>query len=240
MYELYIANKNYSSWSLRPWSLMREAGIPFTERLLVFGRSGWEEFRQRSPAGKVPCLMDGNTVVWDSLAIVEYLAERHRGVWPEDPIARAFARCASAEMHSGFAELRGRCPMSCGMRIRLHEITPALERDIARVQALWSEGLARFGGGFLAGARFSAIDAFFAPVVFRFQTYGIALTSACAAYVARMLAVPSLKQWYADGLAERFRDEAHEVEILALGAVIDDLRQPADPGIPHPGASSSR
>src|SRR5271166_160215 len=107
MYELTIANKNYSSWSLRPWALLRELKIPFMERLLVFGdEPAWEQFRQRNPSGKVPCLVDGARIVWESLAIAEYLAERHAGVWPEQADARAWARCAAAEMHAGFGELR--------------------------------------------------------------------------------------------------------------------------------------
>jgi glutathione S-transferase len=113
MYDLYIANKNYSSWSLRPWLLMRELKVPFTERLLRFGDApAWEWFRKLSPCGKVPCLKDGDTTVWESLAIAEYLAERHPAVWPADRAARAYARSAAAEMHAGFVELRNRCSMS--------------------------------------------------------------------------------------------------------------------------------
>jgi glutathione S-transferase len=109
MYELYIANKNYSSWSLRPWVLLRELGIPFVEHLLRFGETAdWNDYRKISPTGKVPCLRDGSTSVWDSLAIIEYVAERHAGVWPADAAARAWARCAAAEMHSGFSALRSR------------------------------------------------------------------------------------------------------------------------------------
>ena len=144
MYELYIANKNYSSWSLRPWVLMHEAGIELNEHLIPFGDPGWENFRRLSPSGKVPCLVDGKTVVWDSLAIVEYLAERHRNVWPREAEPRAWARSAAAEMHSGFIELRNRCSMSCGVRMRLKETPPALKRDLARLDTLWNEGLEPF------------------------------------------------------------------------------------------------
>jgi glutathione S-transferase len=227
MYQLYIANKNYSSWSLRPWVLMREREIPFAERLLPFGDTpDWEDFRKISPSGKVPCLVDGSTVVWDSLAIVEYLAERHAGTWPADAAARAFARCAAAEMHSGFSALRSRCSMSCGQRIRLHHIAPDLGNDIARLETLWTDGLTRFGGPFLAGATFTAVDAFFAPVAFRIQSYGIALGPAATAYAARLLQLRSMRDWYAAGLAERFRDEPHEREILQAGTVLADLRAP--------------
>jgi glutathione S-transferase len=226
MYELYIANKNYSSWSLRPWVLMRERGIPFTERLVPFGDPAWRDFRTISPSGRVPCLIDGETIVWDSLAILEYLAERHDGVWPKDPVARAFARSAAAEMHSGFAELRNRCSMSCGVRMRLKERTAALDRDLARLDTLWSEGLRRFGGAFLAGSAFTAADAFYAPVAFRVQTYGLPIASAPArGYLERLLALPAMQSWYADALAERFRDEPHELEIAELCTMVEDLRR---------------
>jgi glutathione S-transferase len=225
MYALYIANKNYSSWSLRPWVLMRELKLPFTERLLRFGDvAAWEGFRGISPTGKVPCLEDGATTVWESLAIVEYLAERHSAVWPADPAARAFARSAAAEMHAGFIELRNRCSMSCGVRIRLHEMPAALTRDIARIEALWGDGLSRFGGPFLAGTGFTAVDAFFAPVAFRVQSYGLALGADAAAYASRLLALESMRAWYADALKETFRDEPHEQEISRIGRTLEDLR----------------
>lgn len=225
MYRLYIGNKNYSSWSLRPWALMRELGIDFEEQRLTFGdASAWQAYRQVCPSGKVPCLLDGQTRVWDSLSIAEYLAERHDGVWPGDAAARAWARSASAEMHSGFAALRARCSMSCGVRIRLFERGAALEQDLARLTALWDEGLQRFGGPFLAGARFSAADAFYAPVAFRMQTYGLSLAGPADAYARGLLALPSLTAWYAEALREPMRDLPHEQEIAAFGEVQQDLR----------------
>ncbi len=224
MYELYIANKNYSSWSLRPWVLMREAGIDFDEHMMPFGHPGWQEFRKLSPSGRVPCLVDGKTVVWDSLAIAEYLAERHHGVWPRDSGARAWARSAAAEMHSGFTELRNRCSMSCGLRMRLHETPLALQRDIRRIGELWNDGLSRFGGPFLAGQTFSAADAFYAPVAFRVQTYGLDLEPRAAGYAERLLHTAAMKSWYDAALAETFRDEPHETEILQMGRVVEDLR----------------
>ena len=227
MYELYIANKNYSSWSLRPWVLMREAGIEFKEHLIPFGGPAWKDFLKLSPSGKIPCLIDGSTLVWDSLAITEYLAERHRGVWPQEVEARAWARSASAEMHSGFTELRNRCSMTCGVRLRLKESSAALQRDIARLETLWSDGLDRFGGPFLADGSFTAVDAFFAPVAYRVQTYGLELSSEAAAYTQRLLEVPAMRQWYAAALAENFRDGPHEAEMLELASVIEDLRAPA-------------
>jgi glutathione S-transferase len=225
MYDLYIANKNYSSWSLRPWVLLREHRIPFTEHLLRFGdAAAWEQYRRLAPSGKVPCLIDGHTLVWDSLAIAEYLAERHAGIWPAESGARAWARCAAAEMHSGFGELRTRCSMTCGQRIRLAEFPDTLQRDLERLAALWGDGLARFGGPFLAGAAFTAVDAFFAPVAFRVASYGLDLTPQSAAYVSRLLALPAMQDWYRDALKETFRDASHEADIRNFGTVIEDLR----------------
>jgi glutathione S-transferase len=227
MYQLHIANKNYSSWSLRPWLLLNELGVPFEERLHMFGAgSNWQAFRAFSPNGRVPCLHDGETVVWDSLAIAEYLAERHP-VWPVNAVARAWARCASAEMHAGFAALREQCSMSCGMRVRLHEIAPPLVADIARVDELWREGLQRFGGPFLAGERFGAVDAMFAPVAFRVQTYGVVLSDASSAYVQVLLDLPGMRRWYAEALQEPWRDLGHDAAVSRVGTVLQDLRAPA-------------
>ncbi|WP_266180304.1 glutathione S-transferase family protein [Dyella humicola] len=223
---LYIANKNYSSWSLRPWVLLSELGIPFEERQVAFDQgSNWSRFRSFSPTGRVPCLQDGDTVVWDSLAITEYLAERHPQVWPSDTAARTWARCAAAEMHSGFATLRDQCGMNCGIRVRLRDIGSALKADIVRINELWTEGLARFGGPFLAGKTFTGVDAFFAPVAFRVQTYDLALDRPAAEYAQRLLALPSMRRWYDAALAETWRDQAHEEETLHFGDVVEDLRQ---------------
>ena len=222
---LYIANKNYSSWSLRPWVLLHERGIPFEEQLAPFGDgSNWDAFRKFSPTGKVPCLLDGDTAVWDSLAITEYLAETHPGVWPVERGARAFARCAAAEMHSGFSALREQCGMNCGIRVKLHRIDAALQRDLTRLSELWNDGLARFGGPFLAGSEFSAADAFYAPVAFRIQTYAPPLDAAANAYAQRLLALPSMREWYGDALKDTWRHAAHENEVAEWGAVTEDLR----------------
>jgi len=230
MYTLYIANKNYSSWSLRPWVLMKALGIAFEERLVVFREgSNWEPFRKFSPGGLVPCLHDGEAVVWDSLAIAEYLAERHPAVWPADGAARAFARCAAAEMHSGFQVLRNICTMNCGLRIRLREIPPALQRNLDRVGELWNEGLDRFGGPWLAGRTFTAVDAFYAPVAFRIQTYDLRLPGAANAYASRSLALPAMQEWYAAALRETWREQAHEAEAREVGTILADLRETAAP-----------
>jgi glutathione S-transferase len=225
MYDLYIANKNYSSWSLRPWVLMREQQIKFNERLTPFREgTSWEAFRAFSPTGKVPCLVDEGLAVWDSLGIIEYLAERHAGVWPADQVARAWARCAAAEMHSGFGALRERCTMNCGIRVRLNDMPAQLRLDIARIDELWNEGLGRFGGPFLAGALFSAVDAFFAPVAFRIQTYGLTLGDVAGAYAKRLLALPSMWSWEQDALRESWREPGHEAEARATGTWLQDLR----------------
>lgn len=227
MYTLYIANKNYSSWSLRPWVLLTELGIPFEEKFTPFQggtSSSWKLFREFSPTGKVPCLHDGDTVVWESLSIAEYVAERHAGVWPSDVRARAWARSAAAEMHAGFQELRSQCPMNCGIRLQLHEVSPALTRDMARLQELWNEGLKQFGGPYLAGSTFTAVDAFYAPVTFRIQSYQLAIDDASRVYVQRMLDLPSMRNWYAAALKETWRDADHEEETLRQGTLLEDLR----------------
>lgn len=225
MFTLHIANKNYSSWSLRPWVLMRVLNIPFNEQLHPFSiDTNWDVYRTFSPSGKVPCLQDGELHIWDSLAIIEYLAETYPQVWPSDKTARAWARSASSEMHSGFQALRNDCSMSCGHRIQMHEISPALQKDIARIDELWNEGLRKFGGAFLAGDSFTAVDAFFAPVAFRFQTYGLPLSGTATEYLTRLLTTPAMQEWYTSGLAETWREPGHEQEILAAGKLLADLR----------------
>lgn len=227
MYTLHIGNRNYSSWSLRPWILMTELGIAFTEKLHVFGATFAAKTEARSPTGKVPCLHDGDRVVWESLAIAEYLAESHAGVWPADAGARAWARSAASEMHAGFGTLRNICSMNCGLRVRLHSYPEALKADVARIGELWTEGLERFGGPFLAGPAFGAVDAFFCPVAFRVQSYGLGLPPRADAYAKRLLALEGMRRWYEAGLAEPWRDAAHEEEIASVGHVLQDLRKPA-------------
>lgn len=223
MYELHIANKNYSSWSLRPWVLLKTLGIPFKEHLHFFGQ---ENFAGFSPTALVPALVDGETTVWDSLAIAEYVFEDHSAVWPVNKAARAYARSAAAEMHSGFTALRSQCSMTIGVRVTLNETPPALLRDLKRIDALWTTGFERFGGPFIAGDVFTAADAFFAPVAFRVQTYGIHehLSEASLAYVNRLLALPAMQEWYQAGLAETQRDIPHEAEIAEAGTVTEDFR----------------
>lgn len=228
MYKLHIANKNYSSWSLRPWILLRELGIAFEEHLTPFPETNaYAAFRPFSPSGRVPVLHDGELIIWDSLAIAEYLAERHPGVWPSDAAARAWARCAAAEMHSGFGTLRTICSMSCGLRVKLREVRAALANDVSRINELWNDGLRRFGGPLLAGKDFTAVDAFFAPVAFRVQTYGLELSGPAAAYATRLLERPAMKEWYEAALVEPWREAAHEAEVEVQGTIVADYRKPA-------------
>ena len=232
MYTLHIGNKNYSSWSLRPWVLLTELGIPFHERLHVFGPGFAAKGEAASPTGKVPSLHDGERVVWDSLAIAEYVAERRPGAWPADADARAWARCAAAEMHSSFGALREVCSMSCGVRIQLHSMPEALQRDLARLNELWIDGLDRFGGPFLAGKSFGAVDAFFCPVAFRVQTFDLRLAPRAQEYAERLLALDSMKKWYNEALKEPWRDAPHEEEIPRYGRLVKDLRVPAKAATP--------
>lgn len=224
-YTLITANRNYSSWSLRPWLLMRALGIPFKERFEPFAKpDNYEDFRAFSPSGQVPVLLDGERTIWDSLGITLYLAERHAGVWPQDEAARAWAICAAAEMHGGFGALRNDCTMNVGVRVAPNPPSPALARQIARLGELWAEGLSRFGGPWLAGAVFTAVDAFYAPVAFRVRTYGLDVGAAGAAWVARVLDHPAMLEWEKAALTESWREEAHEAELAAAGIVTADLR----------------
>lgn len=200
---LVIGNKNYSSWSFRPWIAMRATGIDFDEILIPFGQPlGNPEFKQRarkySPAGLVPVLIDDDVNVWESLAIIEYLAERHpeAKLWPEDRKSRALARSICAEMHAGFSRLRGQCPMNMRRKPRARELTAAVQADVARIEEIWGECRARFGKGgpFLFGA-FTAADAMFAPVVARFHVYAVPVGATANAYMKAVMALPAWADW---------------------------------------------
>lgn len=224
MYVLITANRNYSSWSLRPWVLMRALGVAFEDQIEPFTNPiNYDEFRSFSPTGQVPALLDEGRTVYDSLGITLYLADRHEGVWPTDPDARAWAQCAAAEMHSGFSALRNDCTMNVGVRVTPKPPSGALRLDVARIRELFAEGLSRFGGPFLAGDRFTAVDAFFAPVAFRIRTYGLD-AGAGQAWVDHMLAHPAMVEWEQQALAESWREEGHEAELLAAGAITADYR----------------
>jgi glutathione S-transferase len=228
-YTLITANRNYSSWSLRPWVLMKALGIEFTDRLEPFTKPvNFDEFRAFSPTGQVPVLIDGAETVWDSLGIVLYLAQRHGGIWPEDSAARTFAQCAVAEMHGGFGALRNDCTMNVGVRVKPRPMRPALLQNVARVRELFETGLSRFGGPWLAGPEFTALDAFFAPVAFRVRTYGLDVGPKDGwgqEWVDRVIAHPAMQQWEAEALAETWREVGHEEDLLSCGAIIADYRQ---------------
>jgi glutathione S-transferase len=203
---LVIGNKNYSSWSLRPWIALKAAGIPFEELLIPLYRDDTKErILRHSPAGKVPVLIDGEITVWESLAILDYLAERFPtvGLWPADVAARAHARSVAAEMHSGFAALRTHCPMNLWRPVERLKLTPEVEQDVARVTQIWRHARERYGqgGAFLFGG-FCAADAMFAPVVTRFHTYDIPCDKGSRAYVDAVYAHPAFKAWRDGALKE--------------------------------------
>lgn len=206
---LVVGNKNYSSWSLRAWLAMKVLGLPFREvRIPLYGPESKRALLEYSPAGKVPCLVDGEVHVWDSLAILEYLAERHPALWPADAALRARARSISAEMHSGFPNLRQHMCMNIRKRHPGKGRTPEVLAEIARIVALWSEAR----GPFLFGA-FGAADAMYAPVVLRFRTYAVELPPVCRAYADAVLALPALQEWMRD--AERETESLPQFELYA-------------------------
>ena len=232
-YTLITANRNYSSWSLRPWVLLHALGIAFEDRIEPFAQpDNYAAFRAFSPTGQVPVLIDGAQVVPDSLGITLYLAERHAEVWPQDGAARTYAQGAVAEMHGGFGHLRNDCTMNVGVRVVPKPASAGLQRDLARIGELFAAGLERFGGPWLAGAEFSAADAFFAPVAFRIRTYGLTLGApGCAAeglaktWTERMLAHPAMLEWERQALAEDWREASHEAELAAAGVITADYRK---------------
>jgi glutathione S-transferase len=211
--QLIIGNKNYSSWSMRPWVLMRGLGLPFEERQLRFDFADDSPFRravaQVNPAGKVPVLLlDDGFAVWDTLAIVETLADLapQAGVWPSAQQARARARSVCAEMHSGFGALRQHCPMNIEAQLpeageRVWAQHPGVARDVARIEALWADALQTSGGPFLFG-EFGAADALYAPVVMRLLTYALPVSAASAAYMSRVLQHRAVAMWCAEARAE--------------------------------------
>lgn len=225
MYTLITANRNYSSWSLRPWMLMSALDIPFKDRIEPFtAPQNYNEFRSFSPTGQVPALIHEGRTIWDSLAIILYLADRHDGVWPIDPDARAWAQAATCEMHSGFGPLRNECTMNVGVRVTPGPLSDGLKANIVRLTELWAEGLKQFGGPWLAGKNFGAVDAFYAPVAFRVRTYGLDVGPAGAAWVDAMLAHPAMRDWEEQALAESWRETAHEEELRVCGTITADYR----------------
>ncbi len=215
--KLVIGNKNYSSWSMRPWVAMKAGGIAFEEIFipLYTGPADKQRLLDVSPAGKVPALIDGDVTVWDSLAIIEYLAERfpEARLWPDAREARAHARSISAEMHSGFVALRNECGMNLHRPVKAKPLSEAARADIARVQEIWTDCRTRYGaqGPYLFG-EFSAADAMYAPVVHRFRTYAIDVSPVVRDYMTAMIAFPAFAEWTAAGLGESILIERFEIE----------------------------
>ncbi len=225
MYTLYFGNMNYSSWSLRPWLLLRHFAIPFEARpVQVRGSGPNDKHRSYSPNGLVPCLHVEGFEVFDTLAIAEFLAERHPGLWPADWKARARARSVSAEMHSGFAAVRNAMPMNVRMKCVGVEPEPAVAADIARIAAVWTEAREIFAtdeGPWLFGA-FSVADAMFAPVVWRFATYNVALPSVAAAYRDAMLAHPAMQEWERGARSEAVSMPGYDAYAERFGGLRSD------------------
>lgn len=215
--KLVIGNKNYSSWSMRPWVAMKAGGIDFEEIFipLYTGPADKQRLLDVSPAGKVPALIDGDVTVWDSLAIIEYLAEcfPEARLWPNAREARAHARSISAEMHSGFVALRNECGMNLHRPVKAKPLSEAARADIARVQEIWTDCRTRYGaqGPYLFG-EFSAADAMYAPVVHRFRTYAINVSPVVRDYMTAMIAFPAFAEWTAAGLGESILIERFEIE----------------------------
>jgi glutathione S-transferase len=216
MLKLVIGNKNYSSWSMRPWLALRAKSIAFEEIFIPIytNQADKDRLLSVSRSGKVPALIDGDVTVWDSLSIIEYLAERfpESGLWPEDRTARAHARSISAEMHSGFMALRNECGMNLHRPIRAVALSADAQANVARIQQIWADCHARYGknGPFLFGT-FSGADAMFAPVVHRFRTYAIPVAKDAQPYVDAMMSLPAFQEWTRDGLAETLVIERFEV-----------------------------
>ena len=206
--EIVVGTKKWSSWSLRPWLALKHTGASFVETLVELRHVGTSEIElaKHSPSSLVPVVKDGDLVIWDSLAICEYLAEKYPDalLWPEDPALRAIGRSAAAEMHSGFSALRSECPMELETR-KVMDISPATQADVRKIAQRWNQLLDRSGGPFLLG-KWSIADAFYTPVATRFRTYGIKLsdygdTGAAEAYCQRLLETPEYLAWEADALA---------------------------------------
>ncbi len=216
MLKLYIANKNYSSWSMRPWVLLKQTGIAFEEIMVRFGTDTFADdsaFKQSilavNPSGRVPVLVDDGFAVWDTLAIAEYVAEKFPDMrlWPQDVKARARARSVCAEMHSGFGALRSACPMNIEAPLAqtgaiIWRDQPAVRKDVQRIVTMWTELLEQHRGPLLFG-EFSIADAYFAPVCMRLKTYALPVPGVITDYIGRVCALPGVKAWIADALAEK-------------------------------------
>jgi glutathione S-transferase len=212
---LYIGNKLYSSWSLRPWMLMTTIGVPFTEEVIPLRHGDTSDrILKHSPSGKVPCLVDGDIKIWESLAICEYLHDKFpdRGVWPKDIKARAHARAVASEMHAGFQALRNACPMNLGKTFKTPAMTADVQANVKRIEALWADARVNFGqgGAFLYGA-FCAADAMYAPIVTRLATYQIPVSAETRRYMDTVQAHPAFVAWRDSALAEPWSLPDYEI-----------------------------
>ena len=211
---LTIANKNYSSWSLRAWLAMEATGAAFDEVMVLLGRPDTPtEIAKHSPNGLVPALCDGDLVIWDSLAIAEYLAERfpNAGLWPSDPQVRAIARSVVAEMHSGYTAVRGNMPMNIRASYPGAGRGPGVEEDVKRITSVWESCRRDFGdGGDLLFGGFTIADAFFAPIISRFRTYGVEVTGVAATYMDAVWALPAMRDWVAKAEAEEWKVDRYD------------------------------
>ena len=214
--KLIFANKNYSSWSLRPWLVLRHFNIPFDEEMVLLSGEGWKEtIRKKSPSGKVPVLVDGDVVIPETIAIIEYLHDKYpaKGIWPSNRVERALARSAAAEMHGGFNALRNEAPMNLKAS-HPGKVDPDLvAADLKRIERLWGELMSRSGGPYLFGS-FTAADAMFAPVATRIRTYELAVTDLAMEYVEAIYALPAFQEWLAEAVKEPWTVEQDEIDVI--------------------------
>jgi glutathione S-transferase len=224
MYQLFIANKNYSSCSLRVWLLMKQVRIPFEEKMITFGNgNNWEKFSSFSPSGKLPCLKDNNLLIWDSISITEYLAEKFSLIWPINSSARAWARSISAEMHSDFEFFNSKS-LSCATEVNITVIFDNLSEALTRIDDLVHEGLGNFGGPFLAGEKFTAADAFCPPTIIKINNYNLSVSTETNQYFNKILALPNLKEWIDQAIQEPWKISEYEEMEKDFGRLIRDKR----------------
>ncbi|MGV3490574.1 MAG: glutathione S-transferase family protein [Devosia sp.] len=214
--KLIFANRNYSSWSLRAWLVLKHFGIPFDEELVLLNGDGWKEnIRKKSPSGKVPVLVDGDVTIPETIAIIEYLHDKYpaKGIWPSNRVERAYARAAAAEMHGGFTALRNAAPMNLRAS-HPGKVDPDLVADdLKRIERLWGDLISRSGGPYLFGS-FSAADAMFAPVATRIRTYELPVTDLAQEYVEAIYALPAFQDWFAEAVKEPWTVEHDEIDFI--------------------------
>jgi glutathione S-transferase len=214
--KLIFANRNYSSWSLRAWLVLKHFGIPFDEELVLLNGDGWKEIiRKKSPSGKVPVLIDGEAVIPETIAIIEYLNDKYpaKGIWPSGRLERARARAVSAEMHGGFTTLRNAAPMNLRASYPGRVDFDPIEADLRRIEEIWGDLTSESGGPFLFG-KFTAADAMFAPVASRIRTYALPVSDVAMEYVEKIYALPAFQEWLADAAKEPWTVEHDEIDFI--------------------------